>query len=109
MRCLIDAQLPPALARWLVDQGYQATHVADYAMEQAADEVIWDHALRIGAVIVTKDEDFAARRLRSDDGPPIVWLRFPNLRRRDLLARFESVFPAIVLALESGETLIEIV
>jgi hypothetical protein len=26
MRLLVDAQLPPALARWLVDRGHEAGH-----------------------------------------------------------------------------------
>ena len=101
MRCLIDAQLPPALARWLASHGHDATHVADHAMAQASDEVIWDFATSVGAVIITKDEDFAVRRTRNADGPAVVWFRFPNLRKQNLLA--------ILLALESGETLIEIV
>ena len=109
MRCLIDAQLPPSLARWLVGQGHDATHVVDHAMAQAFDEVIWDFAIGIGAVIITKDEDFAARRTRSGVGPAVVWLRFPNQREADLLARIQSVLPAIRLALDRGETLIEIV
>jgi predicted nuclease of predicted toxin-antitoxin system len=59
MRFLIDAQLPPALARWLVSVGHEAEHVADRGMQAASDAVIWDLALREHAAIVTKDEDFA--------------------------------------------------
>ncbi|HSM28057.1 MAG TPA: DUF5615 family PIN-like protein [Thioalkalivibrio sp.] len=35
MRFLVDAQLPPALARWLSAQGCPADHVADLGMEAA--------------------------------------------------------------------------
>ena len=31
MRFLIDAQLPPALARWIESRGYIAEHVHDFA------------------------------------------------------------------------------
>jgi predicted nuclease of predicted toxin-antitoxin system len=59
MRFLNDAQLPPALARWLAGEGHEAEHVADRQMEAASDEAIWDFALRASAAIITKDEDFA--------------------------------------------------
>lgn len=108
MRFLVDAQLPPALARWLVDQGHEATHVGDLGMQSASDAVIWDYALASFCAIVTKDEDFAQRKVLAEHGPVVVWLRLPNTRRRDLLAWFDSVLPEIVLALARGETLIEV-
>lgn len=35
MRFLVDAQLPPALARWIAAQGHEARHVADLGMAGA--------------------------------------------------------------------------
>jgi hypothetical protein len=58
VRFLIDAQLPPALARRLVALGHLADHVADIGMEAAADRAIWRKAAELDAVIITKDEDF---------------------------------------------------
>ncbi len=55
----MDAQLPPALARWLVSRGHDAEHVADLELAAADDRTIWHHAASTGAVVVTKDEDFA--------------------------------------------------
>lgn len=109
MRFLIDAQLPPALARWLSAQGYQADHVADFGLAAAADHAVWSHALAIDAVIVTKDADFAQRRIAEENGPAVVWLRLHNPRRRDLLKAMESILPSLLAALARGETLIEIV
>ncbi|MBU2807009.1 DUF5615 family PIN-like protein [Acidithiobacillus ferrooxidans F221] len=37
MQFLVDAQLPPALARWISAQGYSACHVADIGMASARD------------------------------------------------------------------------
>ena len=85
MRFLVDAQLPPALARWLNDMGHDAEHVSDIGMQSAPDRVIWDYASSKGAAIVTKDEDFAQRRALVDHGPAIVWIRLPNARRQDWL------------------------
>lgn len=108
MRFLVDAQLPPALARWLVAQGHEAAHVGDLGMQAASDAAIWDHALASASGIVTKDEDFAQRKVLTDNGPVVVWIRLPNTRRRDLLAWFATVLPDVMAALARGETLIEV-
>jgi predicted nuclease of predicted toxin-antitoxin system len=107
MRFLVDAQLPPALARWLSDQGHVAEHVAEHNLEAASDAAIWTFVVAASAVIVTKDEDFARWKALSKMGPPIVWIRIPNVRRRELLMWFEKALPEILSALERGETLIE--
>jgi predicted nuclease of predicted toxin-antitoxin system len=109
MRFLVDAQLPPALARWLAGKGYEAEHVGDKGMQGASDTAIWDYALASAAVIVTKDEDFAQRKVLAGVGPVVVWIRLPNTRRRDLLAWFEIVLPDTMAALARGETLIEVI
>ena len=108
MRFIVDAQLPPALARALAENGYRAEHVADLGLESASDSAIWNFAVETDAVILTKDEDFARRRTISGAGPAIVWIRLPNTRRKSLLAWFERVLPDVVIALERGEELIEI-
>ena len=77
-------------------------------MQAASDGAIWDHARATSASVVTKDEDFARRRVSAVDGPPVVWIRLPNTRRRDLLAWLEAVLPDVLAALERGETLIEV-
>ncbi len=41
MNFLVDAQLPPALARWIAGQGHRAVHVFDLGFHRAADPVIW--------------------------------------------------------------------
>ncbi len=108
MRFLIDAQLPPAIVGWLAAKGHRAEHVGDLGMQAASDAAIWDHALATSAAIITKDEDFAQRKVLASAGPTVVWIRLPNTRRRDLLEWFETVMPQILVALERGETLIEV-
>jgi predicted nuclease of predicted toxin-antitoxin system len=109
MRFLVDAQLPPALARWLSSQGHEADHVGDRGLAAANDTAIWDLALRTGSVVLTKDEDFVQRKSLRGGGPPVVWIRLPNLRRDALLVHIALVLPALLGALERGETLVEIV
>ena len=64
MRFLVDAQLPPALARMLAAHGHEAEHVADRGMAAASDGAIWDWASREAAAIVTKDEEAGSRRMQ---------------------------------------------
>lgn len=108
MRFLVDAQLPPALVGWLAAKGHEAEHVGDLGMQKASDAAIWDYALANSAAILTKDEDFARRKVLAAAGPAVVWIRLPNTRRRELLQWFETVMPQILVALERGETLVEV-
>lgn len=109
MRFLVDAQLPPTLARRIESLGHIAEHVADRGLATATDDEIRQYAASVSAVIVTKDEDFAIRRLLTQEGPSVVWIRTGNTRRVELLRRMEAEFSTIVSALERGDTLIEVV
>lgn len=73
MRFLVDAQLPPALARLLRDHGHDAEHVTEIGPADAPDRDIWRYALEHGAVIVTKDEDFADMVATGREAPAVVW------------------------------------
>lgn len=102
MRFLIDAQLPPVFVCWLGDLGHQADHVDDIGLRDADDALIWAHALREGAAIVTKDEDFAGRSVRETGGPVIVWLRVGNANNRALRAWLEPRLPSVLEMLATG-------
>jgi predicted nuclease of predicted toxin-antitoxin system len=108
VRCLIDAQLPPALARWLTAEGHDARHVSDVGLARAADAEIWQHAIDTAAVIVSKDEDFAVRAQLLQGGPQVIWVRYGNVRRAELLRRLSAAWPEIVKAVARGEPLIEL-
>jgi predicted nuclease of predicted toxin-antitoxin system len=107
MRFLVDAQLPPALARWIAAKGHEAQHVADLGMTGASDQAIWDKAIELKAVIVSKDEDFIQLSAKRG-GPQIVWVTFGNASKAALLARMEKIFPQIAEALEAGERIVEV-
>ena len=72
MRFLVDAQLPPALARVLSAHGHVAEHVNDIGPGDAPDGDLWRYALQHGAVIVTKDEDFSDMALLADRAPAMA-------------------------------------
>lgn len=107
MRFLVDAQLPPALARWLTENGHEAQHVADIGLEEAKDRMIWKTAIQLQAVIITKDEDFF-QMATLGSGPQVVWIKSGNTSRRALLKRMAILLPLVVEALQAGEHIVEI-
>ena len=109
MRFIVDAQLPPALARALSSSGYQAAHVIDIGLEAQSDSDIWNYAIQNEAVIISKDEDFAHRlRQNPQISPTIVWLRIGNASRKNLLAWLSRFMPQIEAHIQKGEKLIEL-
>jgi len=109
VKFIVDAQLPPALARFIRSTGYECEHVADVGLRDADDSPIWRHADANGRVIIAKDEDFAVRKMLQPSGPAVVWLRVGNCSNRALLAWFQPLFDDIVDRLQKGEGLIEVV
>ena len=108
MKFLVDAQLPPALARALREAGYDVQAVRELGLREAEDDAIWDYALANQAVIVTKDQDFADRLLSGGTAPIIVWLRIGNTSNRALLTWLLPLWPDILSRIQSGDTLIEV-
>ena len=108
MRFLVDAQLPPALARWLRAQGNEAQHVEELGLQDAEDQIIWAQALSLAAIIITKDEDFAERAARDSNSPVIVWFRVGNATNRALLQWLAPRWAQIVTLLNAGQRLIEV-
>lgn len=104
MRLIVDAQLPPALARAMRAQGFDAAHVADLGLLAASDHEI--AAAAAGGAVVTKDRDFVAISLAS--GVRVVWLRLGNSSNARLVTTVMVVMPAAVAALEGGEAIVEI-
>jgi predicted nuclease of predicted toxin-antitoxin system len=108
VRFLVDAQLPPALARFLAAAGHKAEHVSELGLERSSDREIWSKATALGSVIVTKDEDFVTLRAFQPSGPAVVWVRLGNTTRDTLIKVMSSALPAIIVALQRGETVVEV-
>ena len=109
MRFLVDAQLPPRLARRLTELGHEAIHVADLGVAGGSDAQIWTIAVERAAILVTKDQDFAIARAASKEGPAIIWVRIGNTTNEALIARLISSLDAIAEAFARGDTIVELV
>ncbi len=108
MLFLIDANLPPALAVALTQAGHRGLHVEEAGLRNSDDDEIWTYALQQGAIVITKDEDFPDRCLRSTTTPIVVWLRIGNCRNPELLAWFLPLLAEVIARIESGDRLIEV-
>jgi predicted nuclease of predicted toxin-antitoxin system len=108
VRFLLDTQLPAAMADWLRERSLEVEHVLEINLAQASDASVWKHATNVGAVIISKDEDFAEWVRRGRKGPSVVWIRIGNCSNRALKVRFESLLPSILAKLADGERLIEV-
>ena len=107
-RFLVDNQLSAALARWLETKGCVAEHVIALGLAQSPDADLWQRAAREGAVIVSKDEDFAQMTLLRPEPVAVIWLRVGNCRTPALLATMERAWPEITQQLDAGARLIEV-
>jgi predicted nuclease of predicted toxin-antitoxin system len=104
---LIDANLPPALARWLATMGHEAAHVDDLFPPPAMDEAIWLYAIARNLIVITKDSDFVAPG-GAPRAPAVVWIRCGNLSLGRFRQWFEERAPELFDLLEAGEVLIEL-
>ena len=104
----IDAQLPQALAQWIIAEGARAAHVEELGLLRTPDSEIFAKARTAGAVVVTKDEDFV-RLLEAQGAPPqVVWITVGNVRNPTLQALWIRSWHHVLIQLDAGEPLIEI-
>ena len=107
MKCLIDNQLPPVLARFLTSRGINSIHVTEVRLAEAPDRDIWNYALEHGYVLVTKDDDFLNISSLSPGGQ-LVWVRLGNCRAPNILQAFDRVWSAVEGCLNKGDRVVEI-
>ena len=108
MRFLVEAQLPPALAKWIADKGYSASAVRDQGLQNSYDGSIENFPTASDWVVVTKDEDMVERALGRKDGARVVWLRSGNSTNHALFAWLESLWPEVIRQLDQGQRVIEV-
>ena len=109
MRVWIDAQLSPGLAAWFREElGVDAIAVRALGMRDAEDPAIFAGARREGAVVLTKDSDFADLVARFGPPPQIIWLTCGNTSNAFLRGVLRNTWPDVQTLLAAGEPLVEI-
>lgn len=92
----------------LVARGVECVHVRELDMAQSADSLIWRHAIAREYIIISKDQDFRDLAIRTNGQCRMIWIRTGNCRVAKLLDLVSAAWSEIVIALESGETIVEL-
>jgi predicted nuclease of predicted toxin-antitoxin system len=95
IRVLLDQGLAPNTAVLLRSEGWDAIHVGEAGMSQAADEEILRFARQHNRTCVTLDHDFHTHlALNRHHGPSVVLIRAEGLdsvQQADLIRRVWSI------------------
>jgi predicted nuclease of predicted toxin-antitoxin system len=108
LRFLVDAQLPPRLARQLTSIGFPAAHVTERLSATATDREIAQLANALGAAVISKDEDFVDLLGRRVLETGLVWVRCGNVTPEVLWALIEPNVPEVIRQLEAGRQVVEV-
>lgn len=105
----IDAQLSPALASWLAENFEVSAYSARFlGLRDAKDLEIFSAAREIGAVVMTKDNDFVLLVERLGPPPQVVWITCGNTSNARLRQVLTDRFPKAMELLQRGEPIVEI-
>ena len=107
MKFVVDANLPVEVVDWLKSIDHESIHVADLGIQEN-DGLIWDHALQTGAIVLTKDRDFANWVRGRSPAPRLVWLRTGNLRKKLQMEHLARGWLHVLTRLSEGEQVVEI-
>jgi predicted nuclease of predicted toxin-antitoxin system len=105
----VDAQLAPALARWLAEElGQPAQAVRDLGLREAKDVQIFQAARQAQAIVLTKDADFVELLDRLGPPPQVIWITCGNTSNAAMRALLRRHLPGALGSLMKGEPLVEI-
>ena len=105
----VDAQISPALAKWISREfGHPACSVRELGLRNAKDKDIFAAARQAGAIMLSKDSDFAEMVDRLGPPPSVVWLTCGNTSNEALRSLLKTVLPRALELISRGEKLVEI-
>lgn len=107
IRFLVDTQLPPKLASYLMSKGFDSIHTTFFENGHLLqDKEISEIAINENRVIITKDNDFFERFIINGAPPKVLLLHFGNIRNKDLLQHFEHQLETINKLFGKGDDLL---
>jgi predicted nuclease of predicted toxin-antitoxin system len=96
VKFLIDMPLPPAIARWLVDQGHDAVHAADLGLHRASDSEIVARARQEARTVVTADLDYPRLlALARASEPSLILFRNGDWTESQVRARLSEILAGL--------------
>jgi predicted nuclease of predicted toxin-antitoxin system len=105
----VDAHISPAVATWVaVELGHPACSVRDLGLRNAKDKDIFAAARQAGAIVMTKDSDFAEMVERLGPPPSVIWLTCGNTSNAALRGLLKTTLPKALDLISKGDKLVEI-
>jgi predicted nuclease of predicted toxin-antitoxin system len=109
MKIWVNAQLPPAVAKWIQDEFLvEAIAVRDLGFREALDKDIFEAAREAAAIVMTKDSDFVDLVNSRGAPPQVLWLTCGNTSNERLREILGKTLPQALKLLESGEKIVEV-
>jgi predicted nuclease of predicted toxin-antitoxin system len=104
---IIDTQLPPKLAGFLRQKGFDAIHTTHFKEGHLLkDKEIIEISIRESRIIITKDKDFLDQYILKGAPPKVLLLETGNMSNRDLFALMDEMLEQIVDLFEMNHNLV---
>lgn len=109
MKFWLDAHLPPAIGPWIKNQfNVECLHVRDLKLRDKEDFEIYQEAKLAGAVIISKDKDFADLSKSLGPPPQILLLTCGNTSNQKLQEIFLKTLADAIEFIKANEPVVEI-
>ncbi|MGI8988789.1 MAG: DUF5615 family PIN-like protein [Bryobacteraceae bacterium] len=109
MTVWIDAQFSPLLAPWLASRfGVASMHVAEIDLLFASDELLFHSAEKAGAIVITRDREFAQLAKVLVPPPKAVWITAADPSLSAVQKLLDGAFERALSLLEAGESIVEL-
>jgi predicted nuclease of predicted toxin-antitoxin system len=109
MKLWLDAQLSPALAKWMsLELNVEAVAVRDLGLRDAKDTEIFQQAKKADVVMMTKDSDFVILLERYGPPPRVLWITCGNTSNQRMQQILRLQLSQAVALFDAGEALVEI-
>lgn len=109
MTIWVDAQLSPAIAKWISENfPIQAMALRELGLRDASDRDIFQAAKQAGVIVMTKDSDFVELFNRHGPPPKIILLTCGNTSNVRLKQILTLTLSKAIDLLNAKESLVEI-
>lgn len=85
MKLLLDENLPPGFAKWLIADGFDAVAALDVGLGGASDSAVRQFAIESSRILVTLDSDFGnLLRFPTAETPGVIRLKIHPPTQEDI-------------------------
>lgn len=109
MTIWVDAQLSPAIAKWIAAEfSVAVAAIREVGLRDSSDREIFLAARTASVIVMTKDSDFLRLQAELGSPPQVIWLTCGNTSNDNLKQILQKTLPKAIHLLKSGEALVEI-